>query len=120
MLEWEGRSIPETLPEIVDPAHTVVIMHDIQNDNTGPDGVFARDNRRIDVAHLLGPIAAFLDVARANGVRVMYTQYTNLPGLGTAFGGFRAKPITHPTKSYATATFDFKYPDPWRTAHAPG
>jgi len=83
MLEWEGRQIPETLPEIVDPAHTVVIMHDIQNDNTGPGGVFARDNRRIDVTRLLGPIAAFLDVARANGVRVMYTQYTNLPNLGT-------------------------------------
>lgn len=83
MLEWEGRKIPETLPEIVDPAHTVVIMHDIQNDNTGPDGVFARDNRRIDVTHLLGPIAAFLDKARASGVRVMYTQYTNLPNCGT-------------------------------------
>ena len=83
MLEWEGRQIPETLPEIVDPAHTVVIMHDIQNDNTGPDGVFARDNRRIDVTHLLGPIADFLNTARSRGVRVMYTQYTNLPNLGT-------------------------------------
>ena len=51
---WQGRQIPETLPEIVDPVHTVVIMHDIQNDNTGPNGVFARDNRRIDVTHLLG------------------------------------------------------------------
>jgi nicotinamidase-related amidase len=83
MLEWEGRQIPETLPEIVDPAHTVVIMHDIQNDNTGPDGVFARDNRRIDVTQIIGPIAAFLDKARSHDVRVMYTQYTNLPNLGT-------------------------------------
>jgi nicotinamidase-related amidase len=58
-------------------------MHDIQNDNTGPNGVFARDNRRIDVTYLLGPIAAFLDTARSHGVRVMYTQYTNLPNLGT-------------------------------------
>jgi nicotinamidase-related amidase len=83
MLEWEGRQIPDTLAEIVDPAHTVVIMHDIQNDNTGPNGVFDRDKRRIDVTHLLGPIAAFLDTARSHGVRVMYTQYTNLPNLGT-------------------------------------
>jgi nicotinamidase-related amidase len=83
MLEWQGRQIPETLPEILDPAHTVVIMHDIQNDNTGPGGVFDRDNRRIDVTHLLGPIATFLDVARSHQVRVMYTQYTNLPDLGT-------------------------------------
>ena len=74
MLEWQGRQIPEALAEIVDPAHTVVIMHDIQNDNTGPNGVFARDNRRIDVTQILGPIAAFLDEARSHGVRVMYTQ----------------------------------------------
>ena len=71
MLEWQGRQIPEALAEIVDPAHTVVIMHDIQNDNTGPNGVFARDNRRIDVTQILGPIAAFLDEARSHGVRVM-------------------------------------------------
>jgi nicotinamidase-related amidase len=83
MLEWEGRQIPDTLAEIVDPVHTVVVMHDIQNDNTGPDGVFARDNRRIDVTQLLGPIAAFLATARSHGTRVMYTQYTNLPDLVT-------------------------------------
>ncbi|MGH7319827.1 MAG: tautomerase family protein, partial [Candidatus Rokuibacteriota bacterium] len=81
MLTWHGRDIPETLPEIVDPAHTVVIMHDIQNDNTGPDGVFAKAGRRIDVANLVGPIAGFLDTAREHRVRVMYTQYTNLPGV---------------------------------------
>ena len=79
MLKWEGREIPETLAEIVNPAHTVVIMHDIQNDNTGPDGIFAKAGRRIDVAGIVPPIARFLDVARGQKVRVMYTQYTNLP-----------------------------------------
>ncbi len=83
MLTWHGREIPETLPEIVDPAHTVVIMHDIQNDNTGPDGVFAKAGRRIDVTGIVPPIAAFLDTARQHRVRVMYTQYTNLPGFAT-------------------------------------
>ena len=83
MLTWEGREIPQTLAEIVDPAHTVVIMHDIQNDNTGPDGVFAKAGRRIDVAGIVPPIARFLDSARARKVRVMYTQYTNLPNVAT-------------------------------------
>jgi nicotinamidase-related amidase len=83
MLKWEGREIPETLAEIVDPAHTVVIMHDIQNDNTGPDGVFAKAGRRIDVTGIVPPIARFLDVVRAQKVRVMYTQYTNLPHYAT-------------------------------------
>ena len=83
MLKWEGRDIPQTLAEIVDPAHTVVIMHDIQNDNTGPDGVFAKAGRRIDVTGIVGPIAEFLGRARERKVRVMYTQYTNLPGCAT-------------------------------------
>jgi nicotinamidase-related amidase len=83
MLKWEGREIPETLAEIVHPAHTVVIMHDIQNDNTGPDGVFAKAGRRIDVTGIVEPIARFLDVARGRNVRVMYTQYTNLPNCAT-------------------------------------
>ena len=72
MLKWEGRDILETLPEIVDPKHTVVLMHDIQNDNTGPGGVFEKDGRRIDVTHLIAPIARFLDersVGDANGGR---------------------------------------------------
>jgi nicotinamidase-related amidase len=83
MRQWEGRDIPETLAEIVHPAHAVVIMHDIQNDNTGPDGVFAKAGRRIDVTGIVEPIARFLDVARAQRVRVMYTQYTNLPNFAT-------------------------------------
>jgi ureidoacrylate peracid hydrolase len=83
MLKWEGRDIPETLAEIVDPKHTVVIMHDIQNDNTGPGGAFEKDGRRIDVAHLIPPIARFLDEARSHKVRMMYTEYTNVPNLQT-------------------------------------
>lgn len=83
MLKWEGRDIPQTLAEIVDPSHTVVIMHDIQNDNTGPDGVFAKAGRRIDVTGIVGPVAKFLGTAREQNVRVMYTQYTNLPGFAT-------------------------------------
>ena len=83
MLKWEGREIPETLAEIVDPKHTVVIMHDIQNDNTGAGGVFEKDGRRIDVTHLIAPIARFLDAARRHNVRVMYTEYTNQPNLQT-------------------------------------
>lgn len=83
MLHFEGRDIPETLPEIVNPRWTVVIVHDMQNDNTGANGAYAKDGRRIDVARLIGPIARFIEVARAHHVRVMYTQYTNLPNFAT-------------------------------------
>jgi nicotinamidase-related amidase len=97
MLKWEGRDIPETLAEIVDPKHTVVIMHDIQNDNTGPGGVFEKDGRRIDVAPLIAPIARFLDEARSHNVRVMYTEYTNLPNFQT-FTDTRVRDL-HPVLS---------------------
>ena len=49
MLSLEGRQIPDTLAEIVDPAHTVVLMHDIQNDNTGPDGIFGNGDDVLNI-----------------------------------------------------------------------
>ena len=87
MLTWEGREIPQTLTEIVDPKHTAVIVHDMQNDNTGPGGVFEKDGRRIDVKALIPPIAHFIGEARRHEVRVMYTEYTNLPNFATFTDG---------------------------------
>lgn len=83
MLTFQGREIPESLAEIVRPPHTVVIVHDMQKDNTGAGGVYDRAGRRIDVSRILPPLVRFLDEARRRGVRVMYTQYTNLPDFGS-------------------------------------
>ena len=83
MLTLLGRQIPETLPEILHPDHTVVMVHDMQNDNTGKGGKYDTIGRRIDVTAIIPPIADFLGHARAAGCRVMYTQYTNLPGFAS-------------------------------------
>ena len=83
MLTFQGREIPKSLAEIVRPPHTVVIVHDMQKDNTGAGGVYDRAGRRIDVSRILPPLVRFLDEARRRGVRVMYTQYTNLPDFGS-------------------------------------
>ena len=83
MLQFQGRDILETLPEILNPKWTVVMVHDMQNDNTHPEGAYAKDGRRIDVDYLIGPVARFIDTARRHQVRVMYTQYTNLPNFAT-------------------------------------
>ena len=40
MLTYRGRRIPETLEEIVDRERTVVIVHDMQNDNNGANGAY--------------------------------------------------------------------------------
>lgn len=83
MLTFQGREIPESLAEIVHPRQTAVIVHDMQKDNTGAGGVYDRAGRRIDVSRILPPLVRFLDEARRRGVRVMYTQYTNLPNFGS-------------------------------------
>jgi ureidoacrylate peracid hydrolase len=83
MLRVLNREVFETLEEIVNPAHTVVMVHDMQNDNTGKGGASDKAGRRIDVTHLIAPIATFIKAARGAGAKVMYTQYTNLPAFGT-------------------------------------
>jgi nicotinamidase-related amidase len=79
VLTFQGREIPETLAEIVAPRHSVVIVHDMQKDNTAAGWAYDTIGRRIDVTKIIPPIAALLEDARRRGVRVMYTQYTNLP-----------------------------------------
>jgi nicotinamidase-related amidase len=79
VLTFQGREIPETLAEIVDPRHCVVIVHDMQKDNTAAGWAYDKIGRRIDVAKVIPPIARLLEDARRRSVRVMYTQYTNLP-----------------------------------------
>jgi len=83
MLTYQGRQIPETLAEIVDPRHTAVIVHDTQNDNTGKGGNYEKAGHRIDISDFLTPLIHFLDQARRHQVRVMYTQYTHLPNFAT-------------------------------------
>jgi nicotinamidase-related amidase len=83
VLTFQGREIPETLAEVVDPRHTTVIVHDMQKDNTGAGGVYDKAGRRIDVSNILPPLVRFLDRARHHGVRVMYTQYTNRPNFSS-------------------------------------
>jgi ureidoacrylate peracid hydrolase len=83
LLTYQGREIPESLPEIVDPRHTALIVHDMQNDNTGRDGIYDKAGHRIDVTRILNPVVNLLGHARHHRVRVMYTQYTNLPNFAS-------------------------------------
>ncbi len=83
MLTFQGREIPESLAEIVDPRRTVVIVHDMQKDNTAAGWAYDKVGRRIDVTTILPPLVRFLEDARRHAVRIMYTQYTNLPNFGS-------------------------------------
>ena len=61
--------------DLVDPAHTALIVIDVQNDACHPDGVFARLGRDISLrqgaAHR---VKAFVENVRPFGVPVVFTQ----------------------------------------------
>jgi nicotinamidase-related amidase len=80
MIEVEGKSIYSEPYELVDPAHTALILVDMQRDFAEPDGAFgelgvdlsAYDQLRTNLAELL-------DMARSSSTLVVHIQMTTLP-----------------------------------------
>ena len=82
MHEFQGREIFESVAEMVNPKHTVVMVHDMQNDFLHEDGIFKKAGESIDVSGFLGNLVDFVAKARSHGVRVWQTNFTSLPNLG--------------------------------------
>jgi nicotinamidase-related amidase len=85
MIHYEGRQIPQTVEEMVDPAYTAYVIVDIQNDfakRGGSAGETARQ-RGLDIEALYAPVIersrTLLDAARSAGVMVVHIQNTALP-----------------------------------------
>ena len=76
MIEFKNRQIPETLAEVVDPAHTVVLVHELLNDFSAKGGAWDKAGRRIDPSGILPSVIKVIAAARAAEVRVMYIRYT--------------------------------------------
>ncbi len=76
MIEFKGRQIPQTLAEVVDPAHTAVVVHELLNDFCAKGGLFDKAGRRIDASGILPATISIIEAARAAGIRVMYVRYT--------------------------------------------
>ena len=74
---YRGRSIPNTAAEVLDPKHTLLLVHDMQNDFIATDGAFEAFGRRVDAEGILKPLARLLAGAREKNVRVAYTRWTN-------------------------------------------
>lgn len=72
-----------TLPEIVDPSHTCVVVIDMQNDFCSPEGGMDRESKRFAgegmqiIQRMIPNLKGFLIQARANQVRVAYFQDTD-------------------------------------------
>jgi len=81
MRQIEGIAFYDRIEEIVAPAHTALIVVDMQNDFCTPGGHFARHGRDVARIGVVVPrIQGLIASARRAGVMVVYTKQVTLPG----------------------------------------
>ena len=80
MIEIAGKSVFTELAELVHPAHTALIVVDMQCDFIEPDGAFGRMGIDLTMYAAARPrLAALLAAARASGTMIVHLQNTALP-----------------------------------------
>lgn len=81
MINVEGKVVYTELHELVDPAHTALVIIDMQKDFVEPDGAFGLMGVDVSMYRQSRPrLHALLQSARENGVLVVHIQNTALPG----------------------------------------
>ena len=81
MIEIDGKQVFTELEELVDPAHTALVVVDMQRDFCAPG--WALDRLGVDISMyppLIPRLAGLIEGARAAAVRVIFLQMTVLPG----------------------------------------
>lgn len=93
MIHFNGREIPETLQEVVEPRRTVLLVWDMQNDQAGSS--FNKDE-------FLRTTPPFIGAAKRAGVPVVYAQSTPYPwhieSPAMIRRAMQAQNVDHPTK----------------------
>jgi nicotinamidase-related amidase len=80
LIEFQGRSIPETLEELVEPKRTALLVVDVQNDFCTEGGVWHRQGKFSPTyKQTVNNIKWILEQARKAGVLVLYSHSTHLP-----------------------------------------
>jgi len=80
MITIEGKTVFTELSELVDPAHTALIMVDMQCEFIEPGGLFARMGIDLSMYVESRPrLAALLAAGRSYGAMVLHLQNTALP-----------------------------------------
>ena len=82
MREVQGKTILDTLEEVVEPSHSAVLVIDMQNRSCLPEGRLA--NAGVDISmmrEILPPMVNFLDAARAYDVPIIFLQALTGPNL---------------------------------------
>ncbi|HVA23891.1 MAG TPA: isochorismatase family cysteine hydrolase [Chloroflexota bacterium] len=76
-----GVEVLSTLEERVAPAHTALLVVDMQNDYCSPGGASERNGRDTSgVQAIIRPLARLIDGARAAGIPIVFLKYTVGPG----------------------------------------
>ena len=84
MREVGGVRFFSDLGEIVAPAHTALLVVDMQNDFVATRGHFARFGRDVTrIQAIIPPIRELLETARRAGVLIIYTRQLTLPDLAS-------------------------------------
>jgi nicotinamidase-related amidase len=79
-MEIEGKQVFTELSELVAPAHTALLLIDMQRDFVGSDGFFGSLGIDLTMYDETRPrLAALLEAARRHGVLVIHVQNTALP-----------------------------------------
>ena len=73
---YQGREIPNSLEEILDPKHTVLVVHELLNDFITRGGASDKNGRRFEADSIIEPVAELLAAARAKNVRVAHVRWT--------------------------------------------
>jgi len=76
----DGKDVFTDLAELVDPAHTALLLIDMQHDFVDPAGLFGQLGINLSMYEQTRPrLAALLGAARDRGVLIMHVQNTALP-----------------------------------------
>lgn len=80
----QGRVIPSSPSEFLDPVRSALLVIDFQNDFLSDQGHYARHGRDVGrMRRILPTVTELIDAARSSGVRVVFIQQSTLPAGGS-------------------------------------
>src|SRR3981081_1216223 len=80
MVEVDGKQVFSTLEELVDPAHTALVIVDMQRDFCSAGFSFEQQGIDISMYPAMVPrLVRLAEGARATGIPVIYIMMTRLP-----------------------------------------
>jgi nicotinamidase-related amidase len=124
VIEINGRSVPTTIEDLLDPARTAVVVVDMQNDFCTAGGTVEAAGGSLE---MFGPaierMHALLAAARAAGVPVVHVRMLTQPGGYTDSAGWMRVRV-RAARSYGGlhegAAWEYTTPGTWGADFAPG